>query len=89
MDAGRLDPPDAAAARDTLERLLGQIWGRTMWIDVCGRAGVSPRAELTSAELRRVAGELAEVPGPASVVGRTLGAQVRAYECLRRAAAAA
>ncbi len=72
---------------ESLERLLGEHWGRAMWVDACRRAGVSPRAALSADDLRRVARELGEVPGPASMVGRTLGSQVAMYEGLRRATA--
>jgi hypothetical protein len=39
---------------------------------------------LTPDELRRIARELAEVPGPAAVIGRTLTGQVSVYEGLAR-----
>ena len=80
----RPDTTPANGAMESLERLLGEHWGRAMWVDACRRAGVSPRSTPTPEELRRVAGELAEVPGPASAVGRTLTGQVAVYEALVR-----
>ena len=80
----RPDITPANGAMESLERLLGEHWGRAMWMDACRRAGVSPRSTPTPDELRRIAGELAEVPGPASVVGRTLTSQVAVYEGLVR-----
>ena len=80
----RPDINPANGAMESLERLLGEHWGRAMWMDACRRAGVSPRSTPTPDELRRIAGELAEVPGPASVVGRTLTSQVAVYEGLVR-----
>jgi len=80
----RPDVTPAAGAMESLERLLSEHWGRAMWVDACHRAGVSPRSTLTPDELRRIARELAEVPGPAAVIGRTLTGQVSVYEGLAR-----
>ena len=84
----RPDTTPAAGAMESLERILGEHWGRVMWIGACQRAGVSPRTTLTAGDLRRVASELIEVPGPASVIGRTLHSQVAVYEGLRTRPAA-
>jgi hypothetical protein len=73
---------------EALERLLGEHWGRAMWVDACRRAGVCPRSAPTPDELRRIARELAEVPGPASMIGRALNGQVTLYEGLVRTQAA-
>ncbi len=78
------DTTPAAGAMESLERILGEHWGRAMWFDACSRAGVSPRAEHTTVELRRIAAELTEVPGPAAVIGRALGGQITVYEGLVR-----
>lgn len=80
----RPDTTPAAGAMESLERLLGEHWGRAMWIDACRRAGVSPRAEHSISELRRIAAELTEVPGPAAVIGRTLGSHITVYEGLTK-----
>ena len=82
-----MDAPTAAGARESLERLLGEHWGRAMWIDACRRAGVSLRGTQSMADLRLVARELMEVPGPAGVIGRTLHGQVTVCEHLHRDAA--
>lgn len=84
----RPDTTPADGAMESLERLLGEHWGRALWVDACGRAGVSPRSTPTPDELRRIARELAEVPGPASMIGRTLSGQVTVYEGLARGQAA-
>lgn len=73
---------------EALERVLGEHWGRAMWIEACRRAGVAPAAAMSPSRLRRIADELAEVPGPAGVIGRTLLAQVHVYEDLKRRSAA-
>jgi hypothetical protein len=83
----RPDVTPVEGAMESLERVLGEHWGRAMWVDACRRAGVSPRAAHSTAELRRIAAELAEVPGPAAVIGRTLGGQITVYEGLRKDAA--
>ena len=80
----RPDTTPAAGAMESLERVLGEHWGRVMWVDACRRAGVSPRSAHSVAELRRIAAELTEVPGPASVIGRTLVGQITVYEGLTR-----
>jgi hypothetical protein len=80
----RPDTTPAAGAMESLERVLGEHWGRVMWVDACRRAGVSPRAAHSVAELRRIAAELTEVPGPAAVIGRTLVGQITVYEGLTR-----
>jgi hypothetical protein len=80
----RPDTTPADGAMESLERLLGEHWGRAMWVDACGRAGVSTRVTPSSDELRRIARELAEVPGPAAVIGRTLASHVTAYDILVR-----
>lgn len=80
----RPDVTPAHGAMESLERLLGEHWGRAMWVDACRRAGVSTRGAHTPEELRRVAAELAEVPGPAAVIGRTLGSQITVYEGLSK-----
>ncbi len=80
----RPDTTPAAGAMESLERILGEHWGRAMWIDACCRAGVSPRTEHSIEELRRIAAELTEVPGPAAVIGRTLGGQITVYEGLTK-----
>ena len=80
----RPDTTPAAGAMESLERILGEHWGRAMWIDACRRAGVSSRAAHSTAELRRIAAELSEVPGPAAVIGRTLGGQITVYEGLTK-----
>ena len=80
----RPDTTPAAGAMESLERILGEHWGRPMWIDACCRAGVSPRSEHSIDELRRIAAELTEVPGPAAVIGRTLGGQITVYEGLTK-----
>ncbi len=79
----RPDTTPAAGAMESLERALGEHWGRAMWVGACHRAGVSPRTAMSPDDLRRVARELAEVPGPASVIGRTLRSHVALYEGLR------
>lgn len=84
----RPDVTPADGAMESLERLLGEHWARAMWVDACGRAGVSARSTPTPDELRRIARELTEVPGPASVIGRTLSGQVTVYEGLARTQAA-
>ena len=80
----RPDTTPAAGAMESLERVLGEHWGRVMWVDACRRAGVSPRSAHSVAELRRIAAELTEVPGPAAVIGRTLIGQITVYEGLTR-----
>lgn len=80
----RPDTTPAAGAMESLERLLGEHWGRAMWVDACRRAGVSPRSAHSVGELRRIAAELAEVPGPAAVIGRTLSGQITVYEGLAK-----
>ncbi len=80
----RPDVTPADGAMESLERLLGEHWGRAMWVDACRRADVSARSTPTPDELRRIARELAEVPGPASMIGRTLSGQVTVYEGLAR-----
>ena len=80
----RPDAPPAVGAMETLERILGEHWGRAMWVDAGRRAGVSPRTEHSTEELRRIAAELTEVPGPAAVVGRTLSSQITVYEGLTK-----
>ena len=84
----RPDVTPADGAMESLERLLGEHWGRAMWVDACRRAGVSARSTPTPDELRLIARELAEVPGPASMIGRTLSGQVTVYEGLARTQAA-
>ena len=80
----RHDTNPANAAMESLERLLGEHRGRAMWLDVCARAGVLPRATPTPDELRLIARELTEVPGPAALIGRTLSSFVTLYgEILR------
>lgn len=69
---------------ESLERVLGEHWGRAMWVDACRRAGVSSRAAHSADELRRIAAELTEVPGPAAVIGRTLSSQITVYEGLTK-----
>jgi hypothetical protein len=81
----RPDTTPAAGAMESLERLLGEHWGRAMWVDACRRAGVSSRSAHSVAELRRIAAELSEVPGPAAVIGRTLSGQITVYEGLTKA----
>ena len=83
----RPDVTPVEGAMESLERVLGEHWGRAMWIDACRRAGVSPRAAHSTDELRRIAAELTEVPGPAGVIGRTLCGQITVYEGLSRARA--
>lgn len=83
-----VDAPNAAGALESLERLLGEHWGRAMWMDACRRAGVPSRSTGSPEDLRRVARELTEVPGPAGVFGRTLNSQVTLYESLRRTGSA-
>ena len=80
----RPDTTPAAGAMESLERVLGEHWGRVMWVDACRRAGVSPRSAHSVSELRRIAAELTEVPGPAAVIGRTLIGQITVYEGLMR-----
>jgi hypothetical protein len=84
----RPDVTPAAGAMESLERILGEHWGRAMWIEACRRAGTTPADAMSPRVLRRIAGELAEVPGPAGVVGRTLLGQVGLYESLRHPSAA-
>ena len=84
----RPDVTPVEGAMESLERILGEHWGRAMWVDACRRAGVSPRAAHSTAELRRIAAELTEVPGPAAVIGRTLGGQIAVYEGLAEGRAA-
>ena len=69
---------------ESLERVLGEHWGRAMWVDACLRAGVSPRSAHSVEDLRRIAAELTEVPGPAAVIGRTLGSHITVYEGLAK-----
>ncbi len=78
----RPDVTPAEGALESLERVLGEHWGRAMWLESCRRAGVSPRSTPSPEELRRIARELSEVPGPATVIGRALNAQIRLYEGL-------
>ena len=80
----RPDTTPAAGAMESLERILGEHWGRAMWLDACRRAGVSTRSAHSTDELRRIAAELAEVPGPAAVIGRALGGQITVYEGLTK-----
>jgi hypothetical protein len=80
----RPDVTPAEGAMESLERALGEHCGRAMWIDACRRAGVSPRAAFSADELRRVARELTEIPGPASVIGRMLNGQITVYEGLAK-----
>jgi hypothetical protein len=80
----RPDTTSAAGAMESLERVLGEHWGRAMWVDACRRAGVSSRAAHSVAELRRIAAELTEVPGPAAAIGRTFGGQITVYEGLAK-----
>lgn len=82
-----VDASTPAAALESLERVLGEHWGRAMWIDACRRAGVSLRGTQSTDDLRLVARELMEVPGPAGVIGRTLHSQITVCELLRTRAA--
>lgn len=84
----RPDVTPAAGAMESLERILGEHWGRAMWIDACRRAGVSTCSAHSTDELRRIAAELAEVPGPAAVIGRALCGQITVYEGLTKTRAA-
>jgi hypothetical protein len=83
----RPDVTPAEGAMESLERVLGEHWGRALWVDACRRAGVSPRASLSADDLRRIARELTEVPGPASVIGRTLNGHIAVYEGLTKSCA--
>jgi hypothetical protein len=85
----RPDTTPADGAMESLERVLGEHWGRAMWVDACRRAGVSPRASHTVADLRRIAAELTEVGGPAATIGRTLGGYITVYEGLTTSRTAA
>ena len=80
----RPDVTPADGAMESLERLLGEQWGRAMWVDACHRAGVSPRATASPDDLRRVARELCDVPGPAALIGRALTSQVTVCEGLAK-----
>lgn len=85
----RPDTTPADGAMESLERVLGEHWGRAMWVDACRRAGVSPRASHSVDELRRIAAELSEVGGPAAMIGRTLGGHITVYEGLTKKRTAA
>jgi hypothetical protein len=80
----RPDTTPAAGAMESLERMLGEHCGRAMWVDACRRAGVSCRAAHSVDELRRIATELTEVPGPAAAFGRAFGGQITVYEGLAK-----
>jgi hypothetical protein len=81
----RLSSPDAVEA---LQRLVGATFDRGLWRDACARAGVHATASPTCAELRRIAAELREVPGPAALMGESLMTHIRAAERALRAEAA-
>jgi len=80
----RPDVTPAEGAMESLERVLGEHWGRAIWVESCRRAGVSPGSAPSADELRLIARELGEVPGPASVIGRVLSGHVTVYESLTK-----
>ncbi len=68
--------------------MLGDTFDRALWIDACHRAGVPATASPTCDELRRIASELTEIPGPAARIGQALQRHIAEYEYARNAQAA-
>lgn len=88
MDIASTNHLPAPDALEALQRLVGATVDRALWSDACERAGVLASTSPSCADLRRIASELREVPGPATLMGESLLAHIRAVERVLRADAA-